>query len=95
MTVQETTRDVFDKETAHLAHYRKMANVISEERSYLMSDDQAKLGVILEGKNKKFWGYVLLIKDAEGKFEFDDAKATFKSQEEAVEALTQKMQAGK
>jgi hypothetical protein len=91
MSVQETTKDVFDKETEHLSHYRKMANVISEEKRYLISDDKTKLGVILEGKNKKFWGYVLLIKDGKGKFEFEDAKATFKTSEEAEQALKEKM----
>lgn len=89
---QKTSKEVFDEETAHLSHYRRMANVISDERCYWMLDDGTKLGVILEGKNKKFFGYVLLLKDNKGKFEFDDAKATFKSMQEAEEALIGKMQ---
>lgn len=91
----ETSRAVFDAETAHLSHYRRMANVISEERCYWMKNDESKLGVILEGKNKKFFGYVLLLKNSSGKFEFDDAKASFKTLEEAQEALIGRMQQNK
>ncbi len=91
MKVEETSKELFDEETAHMSHYRKMANVISHEKRYLLREDKQRLGVVLEGKNNKFFGYVMMNKMGDEKFEFCDAKATYKTYDEAEQGLITKM----
>jgi hypothetical protein len=91
MPIENTDKDIFDKQTAHLSHYRKMASVVSIEKEYLTTSNKNKLAVILEGKNGKFFGYVLLKKDAKDKFELEEANVKFKSFDAAKTALHNKM----
>ncbi len=91
MSIEATDKSVFDEQTSHLSHYRKMANVVSIEKEYLTTSCKNRLAVLLEGKNGKFFGYVLLKKNADNKFALEEANVKFKSFDAAKTALQDKM----